>query len=422
MLIFFCSSINTFSQISYSDIPFAMALQKAKSTKQLIFVQLLTDCEECNEVANKGLSNPAINKVYNTFICVQYKKGSSDYTLIEEKYRVKPIYPTSLMLDENGCFLAMMYDHSTTNSKEYIALAAEAMAIQKNPPLKKMNEKYQSEKYDTEFLKDYISNLNLFRFETDLLLDEYVGKLIIDSLSNPKTIEFIIQCTPPIDSRPYQLVRFNLSLYDSVFMALPLDKRKKINNLIISKSRKLAYRNKDEKYMRQVANFAKGTYGDNYEKGWETYNNNMLDFYYEIKDTLRFISNARMYYDQFLKKLDVDSLSKEERNRFIKTEDGRIIKSGKMLETGNQINKLAWAIYEFTDDPEYLGMVQKWAERILVYENPAYHDTYAHILYKLGAKQKAIEWQEKAIEIGNTRLYPTEKLEIELEKMKKGEL
>ena len=169
--------------------------------------------------------------------------------------------------------------------------------------------------------------------------------------------------------------------------------------------------------MRKVAGFVRGTYEDR-EKGSRAYSNNMLDFYKEVKDTVRYMQYAKSYYHRHLERLDIDSISVKESNDFIKTRDGRIIKSSGRLVVGNQVNKLAWSIYELTDDPENLGMALKWAQRILVYENPAYHDTYAHILYKLGAKQKAIEWQGKAIELGKAVHLPTQSLEAELEKMK----
>ena len=94
---------------------------------------------------------------------------------------------------------------------------------------------------------------------------------------------------------------------------------------------------------------------------------------------------------------------------------------GKLYVVGNQINELAWNVYEFSNDPEQLGMALKWSGRVLIYKNPPYHDTYAHILYKLGAKEKAIEWQQKAVNLSDSLGMKNINLSIELEKMKNGE-
>ena len=61
-------------------------------------------------------------------------------------------------------------------------------------------------------------------------------------------------------------------------------------------------------------------------------------------------------------------------------------------------------------------MALKWSERILVYKNPPYHDTYAHILYKLGAKEKTIKWQQKVVNLSDSPGMPDINLSVELEK------
>lgn len=404
-------------QINYAELSFSQALEKAKSSRQLVFVQMEGNCVKCNEVADKGLSNEQVCQIYDKFICVKVIAGTSEYEEVCRKYRICPIYPTSLILDRSGNFLGMMYDKSTTFYVEYINLAAHAMSIKDNPPIVKYVDRYSTGKYDLEFLRQYIGKLNEYRFETDDLLDEYIGKLTVDSLFSVHIIDFIIHSTPMVDSWARKLAQFENSLFDTVFMALPLKERIALNNMVIAKSRKKAFRDKDEQYMRKVASFVRGTYG-NRKKSTRAYSNNMLDFYNEVKDTAKYIQNAENYYKWHLEKLDIDSISRAEKEDFIKMKDGRIMKSGRLLIVGNQVNKMAWSIYELTDDPEHLGMALKWTERILVYENPVYHDTYAHILYKLGAEEKAIEWQGKAIGISARTHRPTDGLEVELEKMR----
>ena len=173
--------------------------------------------------------------------------------------------------------------------------------------------------------------------------------------------------------------------------------------------------------MRNVANFVRRSYED-YPKGKKVYWHNMLDFHKEMKDTLRYMQITDIYYQQFIEKLDMDSICKMEKESFIDMPGGKRMMGGRLLKVGNQINEMSWAIYELTDDPEYLGRALKWSEKTLVYQIPAYHDTYAHILYKIGAKEKAIEWQQKAIELSDSLRRPSEELINELNKMKQGDL
>ncbi len=57
-------------------------------------------------------------------------------------------------------------------------------------------------------------------------------------------------------------------------------------------------------------------------------------------------------------------------------------------------------------------------------ENPAYLDTYAHLLYKMGRKDEAITWLEKAVEVQNKFKMPILDSDIKknLELMKAGKI
>jgi hypothetical protein len=69
---------------------------------------------------------------------------------------------------------------------------------------------------------------------------------------------------------------------------------------------------------------------------------------------------------------------------------------------GSNLNTIAWLYYEYVgiDKPELLQKALNWSKTSLSIDpvNPYYLDTYAHLLYQLGRKQEAIEYQEKAVE------------------------
>ena len=54
--------------------------------------------------------------------------------------------------------------------------------------------------------------------------------------------------------------------------------------------------------------------------------------------------------------------------------------------------------------------------------NPAYIDTYAHLLYKLGRKDEAIVWQTKAVEAQKVTGMSWVSMEKDLNEMKAGTL
>lgn len=67
-------------------------------------------------------------------------------------------------------------------------------------------------------------------------------------------------------------------------------------------------------------------------------------------------------------------------------------------------NENAWALFKLSDNREVLEIALKWSERSIEMVDkkpggnyPNYLDTYSSLLYKLGKKNEAILWQNKAI-------------------------
>jgi thioredoxin-related protein len=86
----------------------------------------------------------------------------------------------------------------------------------------------------------------------------------------------------------------------------------------------------------------------------------------------------------------------------------------------DQLNEYAWTVFQKCPDMNCVTEALEWSKRSFSdNQNPGFMDTYANILYKIGKKDDAIAWEEKAISLADeatkTSLQPT------LDKMKKGE-
>lgn len=83
----------------------------------------------------------------------------------------------------------------------------------------------------------------------------------------------------------------------------------------------------------------------------------------------------------------------------------------------DELNLFAWTAFERVKDSLLLEYAVGWGERLIKSKNEAaYLDTYANLLYKLGRKKQAIQFQERAVLIGDNQT-----LKITLDKMKRGE-
>ncbi len=85
-----------------------------------------------------------------------------------------------------------------------------------------------------------------------------------------------------------------------------------------------------------------------------------------------------------------------------------------------KLNDYAWMIFQNCDDRDCLAEALKWSKLSFKDNNePAFMDTYANILYKLGKKDEALSWEKKALEL--VPEIDKKNYGETIEKMKKGE-
>jgi thioredoxin-related protein len=84
-----------------------------------------------------------------------------------------------------------------------------------------------------------------------------------------------------------------------------------------------------------------------------------------------------------------------------------------------ELNSLAWNVFEHCSDMKCVSQILDWSKQLENAKEPAYLDTYANLLYKLGKKDAAIALEQKALDMSpaNGRAGYQETID----KMKKGE-
>jgi thiol-disulfide isomerase/thioredoxin len=97
-----------------------------------------------------------------------------------------------------------------------------------------------------------------------------------------------------------------------------------------------------------------------------------------------------------------------------------VLKYGAKATPGD-LNSFAWAVFQDCPDMTCVADALEWSKRSFKDNNdPGYMDTYANILYKLGRKDEAITWEQKAHDLASS---DGEKAgyQATIDKMKKGE-
>src|SRR3990170_709828 len=119
-LLFLIFLLNTsFSQVNFEEISFNAALQKARSENKLVFLQIESDdCGQCNDVAEKGLSEKSLTEQINQlFICLKIDTTHTDRQKIQSVYNMNKGFGT-LFIDYTGN-LIHSFRKTTTNHNEY---------------------------------------------------------------------------------------------------------------------------------------------------------------------------------------------------------------------------------------------------------------------------------------------------------------
>lgn len=406
-----------FSELNYSD-----AVGLAKKNHKLIFIQLEGNCDLCNRYGYIGLSGDEIINIFNNFICIKVGYNTEDYVKINSKFHLYPGDPSSIIINEDQFLLSSLNNQSTSYHKEYITLAAKAMANVNKPPFRKYEIALSSENINKELLTEYISILTEGHFDIQNLVEKYLDNLTIKELSQNEIILFFIRTCPIINSKVYNFLHLDNKLYSDVFMRLPESERIALNQKTISKSKAKAFREKDSGYIYVVSNFLRNTYENNYKEAFKATSKLEMDFYRETKDFKQYFLRARNYYLENLDKLDMDSIRKIEMNRSIKRPDGTILKGGNLYETADILNTIAFTIFENSTDKEQLGFALKLSAKTLDYNVISFYDTYAQILYRLGGRKDAIEWQEKAVNLSDSLNIPIDNFKETLLKMRNNSL
>ena len=435
LLLFF--NIPLFSQVNFESLSLNEALQKSKETGKLVFLQLeSSSCLQCNEVADKAFSNKSLGEKLNqSFICIKISANHADRETANKLFNKKANSFGSFFITPDNS-LIHVYNKTTTKSEVYEKEADIALTkAGEGSRLIALQNQYKEGNRSIGLLELYLNTLKALKLNTDDLLEEYNILLPSDSLSSPKIFIFVINMTQLLESKAYEKIgkfyeTINKKNYNGNY---PFHSTFK--TAIAYKSLKKAINEKDEVYAIKVADYSRNIYPKEPEKASKAYYSNLLEYYISVIDTVKYFKIAAFYFDRFYMDISIDSIRKNDTikmNELAKKTTAKIEKKGDSVimrkeisyksETqslSNQLSEAARYFWKFTSNQEYLLKAKNWAKKALEFhESFTTQNTYALLLNKIGQKQEAISWQEKAILLKKKYGLDTKSLEKELKEMK----
>jgi len=431
-------SIPALCQVRFESPSFEQALQRAKESGRLIFLQFESPtCDQCNEVANKAFEDTKLAaQMEQGFICVKITADHPDRNKIANLYN-KEKFLGSLFISSDGA-LIHTFPKTTTLPAEYfkqidIALTKAGEGLR----ISEFEKEYRNGNRNIAFLEQLLLLRKTLYLNIDSLLDEYVSLLPADSLRSAVTLIFISRQYPVVGSNADMTLRRNQDLFNKAWYSLGLSDRVGINNGIIYKSMQKAIKEQNLDYAYRVASFARATNTNNIKAGNKAYDSNILEYFKETNDTLNYLARAINFFDSYYMTVSVDSVKKRDslnlKSLFGKqyaqrSQRGDSVVVKKTIHYSpvaqsftRALNGGAWSFYKWTADAVYLQKALQWSYRAVeFYESPEVMDTYARLLYKTGKKNEAVEWESKAIVLKKKRGFTTSDFEKVLAGMKAG--
>lgn len=443
--LFYLFSIDVVAQgIVFEQGSWPAALRKARKEKKLLFLHFDSPaCGGCNEVASRAFESPLLREKFAQHFIAYRTNGTTGVGKgLADQYEV-PCVPSSIFLDLDENPLAR-FCGTTSFDRAYLEKAEEALIKNRERPMKALSDAYARGDRSAPLMRQYITRRREMGLSVGPLLDEYVGQLPADSLRSGAVLRFLFEQGPIVGSKADSVFRRDYRLTDSLYRAVGWSKAVELNNLITTNSIRKAVKEKNRLLASRTAGFRQRTYTNDPQGGRMARDWVMLSYYKGVNDTLTYLTRSVAYYDTYLMPARVDSVQKLDELDMQRRMKGQLppptAPTAPGLKPGmgtasftpypntqrfvTALNHAAWEFYEMTRDTTFLRKALTWSKRSLEYrEDGSLMDTYAHLLYRLGRREEALEWQEKAVRQEQQRNSPLlGSLQESLRKMRTGTL
>jgi len=403
------------------------------------------NCNQCNEVAEKGISSESAKKSIqaNCIVVKLQEKELESYSLVSLAFFSKDFFGT-IFFDGDKNILDVM-PGSTSMSSAYHDHIEKALkeknTISENFAVLKKNYFINIGNFSTNM--KLIAKILSFQLEpSQELVDELTVRAPLDSASSISFLQFIMRAAPMVGSNAQAYINKVSDNYNMAWYRMSLQERMKINGRIGNKSLQKAIQDKDRNYAYQVASFKQQTYNRNYEEGQKANQQVMLEYYRGVNDTADYLKNVSLFYEKYYMTISAEKVKQEDsaqlkamlkqapavdtvresndKKTFIVKKAVSFAPRGQYY--ANALNEGAWTVYTYTKDINYLKKAMSWAKHGLeLYQSPEVMDTYARLLYKTNNTEEAILCEQKAIDLKKSTKYSATEFEKILAAMQKGE-
>ncbi len=427
---------------------------EASRTGKSIFVDCYASwCKPCKMMDQNIYTAPQVSEFFNkTFLCVKMqmdttagdpgdvKMNYGDAYALKERYTVNA-FPTFLFFSPNGKIV-----HRGIGYHDTIGLVQLGkQALEPDEQFYTLRDEYKRGELSPENMKKFALLASSLKEDSlaHRIGNDYIRKLSSAALWTVENIEFMYRFTTGTRDPGFALFRDSAALISSVDKRMTTAVCEGKGILVVyDEVIKPLERSKDGKPDWKKIRTDLRPYGVLGEKSLQTYMPKLV-FQSVIEPAL--VRNPR--WESVLRLIKKQKSGENEKflvgrtliyyeNR-MNAGDSTVCRdfvaafqyfSGRYpdLTKAPQNNESAWAVFQHDNDRRDLNLALEWSKYSIdsvdaedFSSRAGYTDTYANLLYKLGRKDEAIEWEENAV-----TLNPNPKdlqFEETLKKMKAGE-
>lgn len=371
---------------------------KAKAENKYIFMDCFTTwCGPCKFMKNTIFPQEECGNYFNNkFISLGVQLDTikadneavrgwyADAHAIMVKYNIRA-FPTFLIFTPDGRIVHRIVGGNTL-AKDFIVRVKDAFDPEKQ--YYTQLQKYNEGRRDSAFLRK-LAGMALNAY--DMTIAEPVAKAYFATqkdLFNPGSLELLKKFTNNTKDEGFAVFYHHAAEVDKILGAGVAEQ--KIRDILI------------QEYVYPYA-MSKDAAGPD----WKAIQSRIASHYPEQADELTALGKVA-YYEH-----------RNDWNNFQTVVVEYMSKYG-VAATPEQLNNYAWTVFQHCPDMHCVTEALEWSKRSFKdNQSPLFMDTYANILYKMGKKDDAIAWEEKARNLsaeGDKKGY-----EETIDKMKKGE-
>lgn len=344
--------------VAFVERPFDELLAQARTEDKLIFIDAYTTwCGPCKMMTAQVFPQPEVGEVYNSrFINAKFDMEQGEGPGLAERYGVNA-YPTYLFVNGDGELV-----HKGLGYIPAPALLELADVAVSDRSLGALEARFEAGERDGEFLSTFAEALAAANdgVRADRIVTAYLDEQ--DDWSTPANLRLLLTSPGPVgDARMHYIAEHAAEIEKTLGAGSATGVLQ--SNLINTYHR--SHRKRSLVAPEEIEAFYRAEGGPMWEQLHSAY---ALNYYRQKRDMKRYLPMALVHYEKY--------------------PDASF----------TELNGVAWAFYEHSDDPAELAQAIAWAEKS-VELNPYYPnlDTLAWLYHKTGQQDKAEAAARRAI-------------------------